>query len=112
MSQRTLPSLATILHRMAALNGLKLGWIDNARRAATPWTVVCNGLTRTNLTAPGQFEQALRERRDWCEQLAPGDYEIEPIGPNPEQLTGRRFRFVNPRIAVAFKMQFPVDLWP
>jgi hypothetical protein len=103
-------SAVSILHRMAAQNGVKPGWIDDARRAATPWIVVCNGLTRTNLTAPGQFEQALRERRDWCEQHAPGDYEIEPIGPNPANLTGRRFRFVDSKMAVAFKMAFPVDL--
>jgi hypothetical protein len=97
---------------MAAQQGFKLGWVDDARRAATQWTVECDGLTRANLTAPGEFEQALRERRDWCQEHAPGDYEIEPIGPNPEQLTGRRFRFVDPKIAVAFKVTFAVDLWP
>ena len=103
-------SAVSILHRMATQNGVKPGWIDDARRAATPWAVDCDGLTRTNLSDPGQFEHALCERRDWCEQHAPGDYEIEPIGLNPEQLTGRRFRFVDPKIAVAFKVLFPVDL--
>lgn len=94
---------------MAAQRG-NLGWVNDARRAATPHTVECDGLTRVNLTAPGEFEQAVNERRVWCEQHAPGDYEIEPIGPNPEQLSGRQFRFADPKMAVAFKMTFPVNL--
>ena len=103
-------SAVSILHRIAAQNGVKLGWVDDTRRSATPYVVDCDGLTRTNLTARSEFEDTLSERRDWCEQHAPGDYEIEPIGPDPEQLTGRQFRFVDPKMAVAFKLLFPVDL--
>jgi hypothetical protein len=104
--------VASILHRIAAQQGISLGWIDDARRAATPYIVDCDGLTRANPTQPGEFEGALRERRDWCEANARGDYEIEPIGPNPEELTGRRFRFANDKVAALFKTWFPIDLWP
>jgi hypothetical protein len=105
-------SALSSLHWLAAQHGIKLGWVGLTRRAATPHTVECDGLTRQNLTRPIEFERALRERQEWCERHAPGDYEIEPIGPNPEQLTGRRFRFVDPKVAVAFKLTFPVNLWP
>jgi hypothetical protein len=76
-----------------ARNRLRPVSIDAARRAATPHLVTCDGLSRTNLTIPGQFERELCARVRWCEKYAPGDFEIEPIGPGPEQLTGRRCRF-------------------
>jgi hypothetical protein len=74
--------------------------------------VDCDGLTRSNLTNPSEFEHEFQQRRDWCEANAGGGYEIEPIGSNPEALTGRRFRFANANMAVIFKLTFPTDLWP
>jgi hypothetical protein len=80
--------------------------------SAMPYIVVCDGLNRLNLTRPGEFETALNDRRQWCETHVPGAHEIEPIGPNPEQLTGRRFRFSDQKAAAMFKLSFPTDLWP
>ncbi len=80
--------------------------------ARMPYVVACDGLTRTNLTRPGEFETALNDRRQWCETHAPDAHVIEPIGPNPEQLTGRRFRFASQKTAALFKLSFPTDLWP
>jgi hypothetical protein len=80
--------------------------------SATPYIVECDGLTRLNLTQPGEFEHAYNDRRQWCEVNAPGAHEIEPIGPGPEQLTGRRFRFTCEKTAALFKLSFPTDLWP
>src|SRR5215212_2756997 len=63
------------------------------------YTVECDGLSRVNLQERGQFEHELSERRDWCNENAPGAYDIEPIGPDPERLTGRRFRFADQTVA-------------
>lgn len=95
---------------MAAAANIKLGFVNAARRAATPHIVDCNGLSRTNLTKPSEFEHAFNERRAWCQKHAAGEFEIEPIGPNPEQLTGRRFRFESADTAALFKLWFQTDL--
>jgi hypothetical protein len=79
---------------------------------AAPFIVECDGLTRLNLTRPGEFETALNDRRQWCDTHAPGVHAIEPIGPGPEQLSGRRFRFADQKTAVLFKMRFDTSLWP
>lgn len=98
------------ISRLTANLGLRQGFVDDARRAQLPYVVDCDGLTRANLDVPGEFEHALAVRRAWCEQNALGDYEIEPIGPNPECLTGRRFRFSSDKIAALFKTWFETDL--
>lgn len=74
------------------------------------YDVDCDGLTRVNLQ-PGDFERELRDRREWCKDNATGAYDIQPIGPDPERLTGRRFRFAIERDAALFKLFFPTDLW-
>ena len=38
---------------------------------------------------------------------ATGAYEVGPIGPDPERLTGRRFKFANQHDAALFKLFFP-----
>jgi hypothetical protein len=80
--------------------------------SAAPFIVECDGLTRLNLTLPGEFEQAYNDRRQWCETHARGAHAIEPIGLGPEQLTGRRFRFACQKTAALFKLGFPTNLWP
>ena len=42
---RHLPSVADIVERLAARAGLKHGFVDNARRSATPHVVDCHGLS-------------------------------------------------------------------
>jgi hypothetical protein len=56
------------------------------------------------------FERELRDRRDWCENNTTEAYEVGPIGPDPERLTGRRFKFTNQRDAALFKLFFPTVL--
>jgi hypothetical protein len=80
--------------------------------SAAPFIVECDGLTRLNLTRPGEFETALNDRRQWCDTHAPGAHAIEPIGPGPEQLTGPRFRLESEKVAAMFKLSFLTDLWP
>jgi hypothetical protein len=79
---------------------------------ALPYIVECDGLTRLNLNRPGEFEQALNDRRQWCDTHALGAHDIESIGPGPEQLTGRRFRFADEKTAAMFKVSFETNLWP
>lgn len=67
-------------------------------------------MTRTGLTGVGEFEDELQKRRDWCVENARGLWMVQPVGPNPEQLTGRRFRFADHVDAVFFKMRFETDL--
>ena len=48
---RHLPSVTDIFERLAARAGLKHGFVDDTRRAATPHVVDCQGLSRENLSA-------------------------------------------------------------
>jgi len=106
---RPSPSVADIVERVAARVGLKRGgFVDDARRAETPHIVLTNGLTRTNL-AVGVFEPQLQKRVNWCQQQT-ADWDIEPVGANPAQLTGRRFRFSDPDDARRFRDAFPTQL--
>jgi hypothetical protein len=84
-------------------------FIDAARRAATPHIVDVEGLTRADLTKPGQFHKELAARVRWCERFAPGSYEIELIS-DSEKVTGRRFRFVHISIAALFRLWFETNL--
>src|SRR4051812_1425618 len=115
----TTPAAATIparhpcpgdfFKRFAERYGLKKGWVDDERRRETPWVVDCDGLSRAKLP-PGVFEREFCERRDWLKAHCPGAFEIEPLGPNPEELTGRRFRFESDVMAVYFKLRFETNL--
>ena len=62
---RHLPSVADIVERLAARAGLKHGFVDNARRSATPHVVDCHGLSR-------EFERravALRARANGSSEV-------------------------------------------
>ena len=85
--------------------------LNQSQPVPMPYEVDCDGLTRVKLR-PGDFERELRHRRDWCTDNATGAYAVEPIGPDPERLTGRRFKFANQRDAALFKLFFSTDLWP
>jgi len=61
---RHLPSIAAMLERTAAAAGLKRGFVDDERRAATPHVIDCVGLSRENLgDEPYRFEREFQERR-------------------------------------------------
>ncbi len=83
--------------------------LNQAPPVQMPYEVDCDGLTRVKLP-PGVFERELRDRRDWCENNTTEAYEVGPIGPDPERLTGRRFKFTNQRDAALFKLFFPTVL--
>src|SRR5215211_5882526 len=77
---RHLPSVAAMLERAAAAAGLRRGgFVDDARRAATPHVIDCVGLSRENLGyEPYQFEREFQERRAWC---------VESGGPSRSRLS-------------------------
>jgi hypothetical protein len=100
--------LISSIQHAAAAAGLKGGFVDDARRQATPLTVDCIGLTRENL-GDTRFENELREREDWCKEHCIGDREIEPIR-QAGRLVGRRFRFGDDTEAVYFRLQFDTRL--
>jgi hypothetical protein len=87
-----------------ARNRQRFGTIDAARRAATPHLATCDGLSRTTLKKPGQFEQELSARVRWCEKYASGDFEIESVE------SGLRFRFARIAIVNLFRIWFETDL--
>jgi hypothetical protein len=62
------------------------------------------------LTGVGEFETELETRRAWCVANSRGRRMVQPMGSNPEQLVGRRFRFADHRDAVFFKLRFETDL--
>ena len=102
---RPFPSLAAMVERAAAAAGLKRGgFVDDARRAATPNVVDCLGLSRENLDEePYLFEFEFHQRKAWCENSG-GLFEIEPIRDQETLvLTGYRFRFARLADAVFFK---------
>ena len=93
---------------------MRPSWLSGLPRqplaSECPWAVEVHGLDRNNLAGMFDFENELQMRRDWCTEHARGLWMVQPIGPDPERLTGRRFRFENPRAAVHFKMRFETDL--
>jgi hypothetical protein len=93
------------IQRAAATLGLKSGFIDDARRAATPYVVDCADLAR-EVIGDSEFERKFCERRDWCRDRCYLDHEIEPIRDDQMRLTGRRFRFANGADATLFKTFF------
>ncbi len=86
----------------------RYGFIDDARRRETPHIVDIDGLSRTHLTKPGEFEHEFNLRVAWCRRFAP-HFEVEPIF-SAERRVGRRFRFRDPSIAVLFRGTFPAEL--
>ena len=109
---RPFPSLAEMGQRAAAAAGLKRGgFVDDARRAATPYVVDCKGLARDNLgEEPFRFEYELQVRRAWCDEKG-GLYEIEALRDGEtHRVTGFRFRFAGLADAVFFKLSFDTNL--
>jgi hypothetical protein len=104
-------SLAAMVERAAAAAGLRRGgFLDDARRAATPNVVDCLGLSRENLDEPYLFEFEFHQRRAWCENSG-GLCEIEPIRDQETfVLTGYRFRFAGLSEATFFKLRFDMNL--
>ena len=101
-----------MLERAAAAAGLNRGgFVDDARRAATPHTVHCHGLSRENFSdEPWRFERELTDRREWCDENA-DLYEIEALRNEKTNVPqGYRFRFANLTVAVFFKMRFDTNL--
>jgi hypothetical protein len=109
---RPFPSVAARVRRAAAAAGLgRGGFVDDARRAATPHIVDCHGLSRENLgDEPYRFESEFHQRRAWCENCG-GLFEIEPIRhQRASVLTGYRFRFAQEADAESFKCRFDTNL--
>ena len=108
---RHLPSVTDMLERVAARAGLKRGFVDDARRAATPHVIDCVGLSRKNLgDEPYRFEGEFHERRAWCDESG-GLYEIEAIRDDETStVTGYRFRFAGLPEATFFKLLFDTNL--
>jgi hypothetical protein len=108
---RPFPSLAAMVERAAARAALKRGFVDDARRAATPHVIDCVGLSRENLgDEPYRFEGEFHERRAWCDESG-GQYEIEAIRDDETRtVTGYRFRFAGLSEATFFKLRFDTNL--
>ncbi|MBM1169627.1 hypothetical protein [Microvirga arabica] len=98
--QRTL----TAIRQAGQTLGIKSGFIDDARRAATPYVVECTSLNDEDLPYSVYITQ-LRERESWCVQRCPHDHEIEPLREHG-RLIGRQFRFSRESDAAAFRLFF------
>lgn len=85
--------------------GLKVGFVDDARRAATPHVIDCHDLSREVLGGQ-EFEKRFSERREWCRERCPKDHEIEPIRDERMRPVGRQFRFASDVDAALFKTLF------
>jgi hypothetical protein len=94
------------IKRAGTALGLKGGFVDDARRAATPYVVDCPDLSR-EMIGDREFEKQFSERRDWCEERCYDNHEIESIRDQRMRLVGRRFRFANEGDAALFRMLFP-----
>ena len=97
------------IQRLAARTGLQPGWIDDARRAATPHTADVTGLTVANLQQ--RFSWEMHGRVHWCKDPnnCPGGFEIEVLHQNGLEV-GRTFRFATLSDGTLFKMRFPIVL--
>jgi hypothetical protein len=98
MRRHEIVQSSALLHMIAGVRQAKV---------TTHHIVDCIGLDRTTLPLPGAFEQAYREREDWCRENCTGKFVIRPLGPCPERLYGRRFGFERLSDATYFKMRFP-----
>lgn len=86
-------------------SSVRKGFVDVARRAATPHAVRQNGLCEDRLGQLRYCEER-RERRHWIEEHCAHDHEIEPIRDTCLRLTGFLFRFADADEAFAFRMRF------
>ncbi|MGH1587306.1 hypothetical protein ACRBEV_01840 [Methylobacterium phyllosphaerae] len=84
---------------------VRRGFVDAARRTATPHIVQQNGLCEDMLGQRCYYEQR-EERRHWIAQHCWHTHEIEPIRDARIRLTGFVFRFADPDEAFAFRMRF------
>lgn len=85
--------------------GFKCGFVDAARRTATPNLVLQNGLCEDQLGQQRYYEER-ETRRHWIESYCVGEHEIEPIRDARMRLTGFLFRFADPDEAFGFRMRF------
>lgn len=85
--------------------GFKLGFVDDARRMATPHVVECHVLDEDRL-GQQRYSQELDDRRVWIKEHCDSLHEIEPIRDQVFRLTGRRYRFSDPDTAFWFKIRF------
>ena len=97
------------IQRIATRMGLQPGWIDESRRAATPYTVDVTGLTVANLQRCFSWE--MQGRVHWCKDPnnCPGGFEIEALHQSGLEV-GRTFRFSTLSDGTHFKMRFPTVL--
>jgi hypothetical protein len=102
MSARITPE--QMIRDMAFRHGVRVGFIDEARRAATPHIVEWRGLSREDI-GDALFEAKFCAARRWCDERCPQDYEIEPIRDHG-RLSGRLFRFADDTDAALFKLWF------
>ncbi|MEL6064977.1 MULTISPECIES: hypothetical protein [unclassified Methylobacterium] len=85
--------------------GVKRGFVDDARRAATPHTVRCIGLDEDAL-GERRFAQEHQTRMRWIKAHCEGGYEVEPIRDGQHRIASRLFRFADPDEAFWFKLLF------
>jgi hypothetical protein len=97
------------IERIAARHGVKTGFVDDARRAATPYTVDVTGLTVINLQE--RFSWEMQGRVHWCKDPnnCPGGFEIEALHQSGLEV-GRTFRFATLSDGTHFRMRFPTVL--
>ena len=97
------------IQRIATRTGLQPGWIDDARRAATPYTVDVTGLTVANLQQ--RFSWEMQGLVHWCKDpnKCPGGFEIEALHQSGLEV-GRTFRFATLSDGSHFKVRFPTVL--
>lgn len=87
------------------------GFVDDARRNQTPYTIDVIGLNEEDLHWP-RYVSELRNRQVWCREFCRDDWDIEPIRDQQMRLIGRRFRFADVVDAVYFKLRFDTLLQP
>jgi hypothetical protein len=85
------------------------GFVDDARRAATPHIVDVVGMDEEKIGWP-RCAAELTVRREWCYEFCRGDWEIECLRDYHLRLVGRRFRFENELEALYFKLRFDTDI--
>lgn len=84
---------------------IKRGFVDRARRVATPYFVHQRGLCEDHLGQRRYCEER-ETRRLWIEDYCVGQHEIEPIRDTRMWLSGLVYRFSNEEEAFAFRMRF------
>lgn len=88
-----------------AAEGIKVGFVDDVRRQATPYTVICCGLTEDDL-GQRMFSAELQARCGWIGAYCKSTHEVEPIRDGMSCLVGRRYRFEDADEAFAFRLRF------